>query len=62
MKQMASGKPLCAQGVQLRARDNPERWAGGGETQEGGDMSNYDSLALMYGRDHHNFVKQLSSN
>ena len=33
-----------------------------GETQEGGAMSNYDSLALMYGIDHHTFVKQLSFN
>ena len=33
MKQMASGKPLCAQGAQLGARDDPEQWAGG----SGGD-------------------------
>ena len=32
------------------------------ESQKGGDIDNYDWYTLMYGRDHHNTVKQLSSN
>lgn len=63
VRQTASGKPLCAQGAQLGlVMTQSGGLGGGGETQEGGGMSNYDSLALMYGRDHHNFVKELSSN
>ena len=40
-------------------------WGGGGggrEIQEGGDLYTYGWFMLIYGRNQHNIVKQLSSN
>ena len=39
-----------------------EGLGGGREVQEGGDMYTYGWFMLMYGRNQHNIVKQLSFN
>ena len=45
--------------------DNPEGWGGEGDgrgVQDGGYMYTCGWFMLMYGKNHHNIVKQLSSN
>ena len=45
--------------------DNPEGWSGEGDgmgIQDGGHMCTHDWFMLMYGKNHHNIVKTLSSN
>ena len=62
-----SGVPLPSPSDRLSGAicDNLEGWngeGGGREIQEEGDMFTYDRFMLLYGRNQHNIVKQLSFN
>ena len=54
------------QGTQSQMHwDNPEGWdgeEGGSGVQDGGHMYTHGWFMSMYGKNHHNIVKQLASN
>ena len=64
VKQIASGKLLCNRELSsVLCDDHGVEW-GGGEADSGGRryMHTYGWFMLLYGRNQHNIVKQLSSN
>ena len=56
------GRCCMIQGAEPRLCDDLEGWDGMGEAQRKGRYYTYEWLTLLYGRNQHTIVKQLSSN